>query len=142
MSNGAIPFFPFPHLRRIDLFESTHALAGVCLLLPASQRTRRVASAQGRKDRGEDVTVAAVRGTFGETGYPCERLPLDLIQRALEAGAQDEGRGSACSWERGAVHADVATYQGRGGQVHLVVRNCAMRTRARRQQWRASKVRF
>ncbi len=43
---------------------------------------------KGRKDRGEDVTVAAVRETFEETGYPCQRLPLDLIRRAPEAGAQ------------------------------------------------------
>ncbi|KAH8982134.1 hypothetical protein EDB86DRAFT_2812453, partial [Lactarius hatsudake] len=38
---------------------------------------------KGRKDRGEDVTVAAVRETFKGTGYrdPCERLSLDLITR-------------------------------------------------------------
>ncbi|KAH9012704.1 hypothetical protein EDB84DRAFT_1534971, partial [Lactarius hengduanensis] len=41
-----------------------------------------------REDRGEDVTVAAVRETFEETGYPCERLLLDPITRAPEAGAQ------------------------------------------------------
>ncbi len=43
---------------------------------------------KGLKNRGEDVTVAAVRETFEETGYPCQRLPFDLITRAPEAGAQ------------------------------------------------------
>ncbi|KAI0295140.1 hypothetical protein B0F90DRAFT_1638291 [Multifurca ochricompacta] len=68
------------------LFASTRAPLRVCLLhhnvcdewlLP-----------KGRKDRSEDVTATAVRETFEETGYPCQLLPLDLITRAPEAGAQ------------------------------------------------------
>ncbi|KAH9178050.1 hypothetical protein EDB89DRAFT_1844033 [Lactarius sanguifluus] len=68
------------------LFESTRAPLRVCLL-HHNVRDEWLLP-KGRKDRGEDVTVAAVRETFEETGYPCERLPLDLITRAPEAGAQ------------------------------------------------------
>ncbi|SRR6266702_571029 len=68
------------------LFASTRAPLQVCLL-HHNVRDEWLLP-KGRKDRGEDVTVAAVRETFEETGYPCQRLPLDLITRAPEAGAQ------------------------------------------------------
>ncbi|KAH9019064.1 hypothetical protein EDB83DRAFT_2231941 [Lactarius deliciosus] len=87
------------------LFESTRAPLRVCLLRHNVRDEWLLP--KGRKLRGEDLTVAAVRETFEETGYPCERLPLG---------------GGARSWERRAVHADVATCGGRGGQVRLVVR--------------------
>ncbi|KAH9040811.1 hypothetical protein EDB84DRAFT_1267339, partial [Lactarius hengduanensis] len=37
---------------------------------------------KSHKDRGGDVTVAAVREMFEETSYPCPRLPLDPITQA------------------------------------------------------------
>ncbi|KAH9178053.1 hypothetical protein EDB89DRAFT_1301025 [Lactarius sanguifluus] len=67
------------------LFESTRAPLRVCLL-HHNVRDKWLLP-KCRKDRGEDVTVAAVHETF-ETGYLCERLPLDLITRAPEAGVQ------------------------------------------------------
>ncbi|KAH8982129.1 hypothetical protein EDB86DRAFT_2812471 [Lactarius hatsudake] len=100
------------------LSESTRTPLRVCLL-HHNVRNYECLLPNGRKHRGEDLTVTAERETF-EKSYPCERLSLDLITRAPEAGAQTKG-GGARSWERGAVHADVATCRGRGGQVHLVV---------------------
>ena len=68
------------------LFASTHAPLQVCLLHHNIRDEWLLP--KGRKDRGEDVTTTAVRETFEETGYPCRPLPLDLITRAPEAGAQ------------------------------------------------------
>ena len=68
------------------LFESTRAPLRVCLL-HHNVRDEWLLP-KGRKDRSEDVTSTAVRETFEETGYPCRQLPLDLITRAPEAGAQ------------------------------------------------------
>ncbi|KAH8985180.1 hypothetical protein EDB92DRAFT_2105705 [Lactarius akahatsu] len=67
------------------LFESTRAPLRVCLL-HHNVRDEWLLP-KGRKDRGEDVTVATVRETFEETGS-CERLPLNLITWTPEAGAQ------------------------------------------------------
>ena len=68
------------------LFASTREPLQVCLL-HHNVRDEWLLP-KGRKDRGEDVTATAVRETFEETGYPCRQLPLDLITRAPEAGAQ------------------------------------------------------
>ncbi|KAG6908748.1 hypothetical protein DXG01_003452 [Tephrocybe rancida] len=37
---------------------------------------------KGRKDRGENIEVAAARETFEETGYPCALWPLRMPTRA------------------------------------------------------------
>ena len=68
------------------LFASTNAPLQVCLL-HHNVRDEWLLP-KGRKDRGEGVTATAVRETFEETGFPCRQLPLDLITRAPEAGAQ------------------------------------------------------
>ena len=68
------------------MFASTRAPLQVCLLHHNIRDEWLLP--KGRKDRGEDVTITAARETFEETGYPCRQLPLDLITRAPEAGAQ------------------------------------------------------
>ena len=99
---------------------------------------------KGRKDRGEDVTTTAVRETFEQTGYPCRQLPLDLITRAPEAGARTKAAAVPVPGSGGAVHAHVEADGGRGGEVHLVVRECAhggrIKWRVHRWQWRASRA--
>ncbi|KAI9431771.1 hypothetical protein H4582DRAFT_2001850 [Lactarius indigo] len=87
------------------LFESTRAPLRVCLLRHNVRNEWFLPKC--RKYSSEDVAVAAVRETFEETGYPCQCLPLDLITRTPEAGAR-----STCSWERGAIHADVLAGRG------------------------------
>lgn len=42
---------------------------------------------KGRQDLGESLSDAAVRETFEETGYGCELLPVTMITRAPETGA-------------------------------------------------------
>ncbi|KAI0270421.1 hypothetical protein BC834DRAFT_819220 [Gloeopeniophorella convolvens] len=68
------------------LFESTHAPLRICLLRHNVRDEWLLP--KGRKDRGEGVTAAAMRETYEETGYPCRLLPLDLVTRAPEPGAQ------------------------------------------------------
>jgi len=68
------------------LFASIQAPLRVCLIYRKARGEWLLP--KGRKDRGENVTATAVRETFEETGYPCELLPLDLVTRALAAGAQ------------------------------------------------------
>jgi len=68
------------------LFASIQAPLRVCLIYHKARGEWLLP--KGRKDRGENMTAAAVRETFEETGYPCELLPLNLVTRAPAAGAQ------------------------------------------------------
>ncbi|KAH9055786.1 hypothetical protein EDB83DRAFT_2316135 [Lactarius deliciosus] len=77
--------------------------------------------AKGRKDRGEDVSVAAVRETFEETGYPCQWLPLDPITRAPKAGAQTKDAAVPVPGGEESFMLKLRRMEDGGGQVHLVV---------------------
>ena len=42
---------------------------------------------KGRQDQGESLAQAALRETFEETSYACEHLPVDMMTRSPESGA-------------------------------------------------------
>jgi 8-oxo-dGTP pyrophosphatase MutT (NUDIX family) len=82
------------------LFESTRAPLRVCLLHHTVRDEWLLP--KGRKDLAENVHATALRETFEETGYPCAALPLDLVTRAPEPGAQTKdapARVGACEDE-------------------------------------------
>ena len=58
----------------------------ICLLFHPTRREWLLP--KGRKDRDEDITSAAIREVYEETGYPCKVLPVTMGTRAPEAGSQ------------------------------------------------------
>ena len=84
--------FPASHFATCGgsiLIDTTRAPLKVCLLRRTTLDEREEwVLPKGHKDRGEDVTQAAVRETYEESGYPCQLLPLNVTTLAPAAGQQ------------------------------------------------------